>query len=450
MPRSPARFDTLLHAALQRLVKPPERGVLLAVSGGADSVALLVGSARLAPALGLRLEVAWLDHGLRPDVAHEGALVARLAAARGLPFHRRALALEGGAGIEARARKAREAALEAIREAQGLQLIATGHSASDQAETVLMRLARGASLRGAAGILARKGRLIRPLLDFTREELQAVLTAEGLSWVEDPMNADPSFLRVRMRREVLPSLEQAAGAGATSRLARFAGWAAEDEAHLEAEAQEAFHRLSLSPGTLDAVGLRALAPALRRRVLARLIEPQAGALTAMRLADVLRALEAGRRCEVGRGWQLASASGQVRLVPPSSRTPAPPCSLVLAGAHGEVTWGGWRVGWQRGSTPSPARYGFPLSAAQLAGTPTLHLRARRAGDRVRLPDGHTRSLGDVLVDARIPRERRGDWPVVTGEEGEVLWVPGAVRATLESPSGWLWAEPVATTNERGE
>ncbi|MFP2932749.1 tRNA lysidine(34) synthetase TilS, partial [Pyxidicoccus sp. 3LG] len=129
---------TSLEAAYARL-GVEGRSVLLAVSGGADSTALLVGTARVAPKLRLRAEVATLDHGLRPESAAEVQAVARLAASLGLPCHVRELRLRAGAAVEARAREARYAALETLRRERGLDVLATAHTATDQAETLLMR-----------------------------------------------------------------------------------------------------------------------------------------------------------------------------------------------------------------------------------------------------------------------------------------------------------------------
>ncbi|RKG76356.1 tRNA lysidine(34) synthetase TilS, partial [Corallococcus terminator] len=248
------------------------RSVLLAVSGGADSTALLVGTARVREALGLRVEVATFDHGLREEAAEEVATVAALSARLGLVCHVRSLALSPGAGMEARAREARYATLEVLREARNLTAIATGHTLNDQAETLLMRLARGTALRGARGILAEAPSLIRPLLECSRDDVLAFLHAEGLAYVRDPMNADPSLFRTRVRTDALPALDRAAGFSTLAHLANFARLASEDEALLGRLADASWERLALPGGGLDVVGVGALEGPLRRRVLARLLE----------------------------------------------------------------------------------------------------------------------------------------------------------------------------------
>jgi tRNA(Ile)-lysidine synthase len=196
--------------------------VLLAVSGGADSTALMVASAALAGPLGLRLEVACVDHGLRPESASEAQAVRAQAEALGLPISISSVSLLVGPGLEARARQARYAALERVREGRGLSQIATAHTADDQAETLLMRLARGAALRGAVGIREVRGRVIRPMLRLRRTDARTFLRTLGVPWREDPMNADPAFLRVRVRTRLLPWMAELTGGDPSAREAAFA------------------------------------------------------------------------------------------------------------------------------------------------------------------------------------------------------------------------------------
>src|SRR5512133_1875939 len=225
--------------------------ILVAVSGGVDSLALLLAASEVA---GERVGVASLDHGLRPEAPAEVARVGELARSLGVPFHTESLGLQPGPGMEARARVARYAALDRIARAHGYAAIATAHTADDQAETLLMRLSRGSALRGAAAIRADAPRLLRPLLTVRRAETEARVAVAGLLPVRDPANEDPGLLRTRIRHHVLPVLRQAAGSGVVERLARFARSAAEDEEMLAALATEALARVSDGAG-LDAVAV---------------------------------------------------------------------------------------------------------------------------------------------------------------------------------------------------
>lgn len=420
------------------------RSVLLAVSGGADSTALLVGTALVRERLGLTVEVATLDHGLRPEAVEEVRAVEQLAAHHALRCHVRQLHLRPGAGVEQRARQARYEALEAIRQERGLTAVATAHTASDQAETLLMRLARGSALGGAASILPRRGTIVRPLLERTREELEAFLQEQGTGFVTDPMNADPRLFRVRVRREVLPALSRAAGFPVAGRLASFARLAAEDDALLEELAAAARQRLVLEGGGLDAVGVRALEPPLRRRVLARLLAQEGAVVDDATLGRALDAVARGRSTSLSRGLQLRASGGVVRCVRSRAASVHGSLSLNGEGASGELEGTGWRfvVGPTPGA-PGALRLALPEELRW-----PLTVRTRRPGDRVRGPRG-SRKLQDVLVDLRVPAERRDLQPVVTDGDGRLLWIPGLWAAPEgKATSGQLlWAFPPSPSGE---
>jgi tRNA(Ile)-lysidine synthase len=418
------------------------RSVLLAVSGGADSTALLEGTVLVRERLGLQVEVCTLDHGLRPEAVEEVRSVERLAARHGLPCHVRQLGLAAGPGVEERARQARYMALEAVRSERGLDAVATAHTASDQAETLLMRLARGTSPRGAAGILPERGTLVRPLLERTREEIEAFLEAQGIGFVVDPMNADPRLLRSRIRHEVLPALSRAAGFPVTERLAAFSRLAAEDDALLSELAAAAWSRLVLPGGGLDAPGVRALEPPLRRRVLARLLSEAGAIVDDATLGRVLAAVARGRAATLSHGLQLRSAGGSVRCVRPRAAPVLGSLSLAGEGASGLLEGTGWRfsVG---SSAHAPASGALVLPLPEQTRWPLI-VRTRRPGDRVRAPGG-SRKLQDVLVDLRVPAERRDHHPVVTDAEGLLLWVPGLWMASggkvVSGQSLWAFPPP---------
>lgn len=288
-------------------------GILLAVSGGADSVALVCLLAKIADRLSLRLEVATLNHGLRAESAAECAGVVDLASKRGLPAHVRELGLKSGPGIEERARRARYDTLEALRVERGLDCIATGHTATDQAESVLMRLGRGAALDGAAGILGVRGTVVRPLLDIGRDEVRRYLRAMGLPWVDDPMNEDPAFLRVRVRQTLLPGLRQLFGTNAEAHLAQFAEFAHEDALALKTLADEAYASVRLDAATLNGRGLAALPRPLARRVIARFLKEHDLPVEAQVVEDSWSAVQEGRTATVGKDMLLHCQNGQVRL-----------------------------------------------------------------------------------------------------------------------------------------
>jgi tRNA(Ile)-lysidine synthase len=181
--------------------------LLVAVSGGADSSALLHALARLLPRLGVELEAHGVDHGLRPEAESELDLAQELAERCGVAFTRTRLRVNPGGNLQARARSQRYAALRRAAGASDARFIATAHHADDRAETVLMRLLRGAPPAGLAVLPARSGDLLRPLIRARRTDIRLHLARHAIRWAEDPSNRDHRYLRVRVRNELLPLLE---------------------------------------------------------------------------------------------------------------------------------------------------------------------------------------------------------------------------------------------------
>jgi tRNA(Ile)-lysidine synthase len=190
--------------------------VVVACSGGADSLALLV----LAVEAGLEPIAVHVDHGLREASAREADVVADAASQLGASFDARRVVVTPGANLEARARTARYDALEHARAAHAATAVLVGHTADDQAETVLLNLLRGSGARGLAGMPARHGHVVRPLLGVRRAAVRAVCTRRGLVPVSDPSNEDLAFRRNLIRHEVLPLLERVAGRDLTPVLVR--------------------------------------------------------------------------------------------------------------------------------------------------------------------------------------------------------------------------------------
>jgi tRNA(Ile)-lysidine synthase len=191
--------------------------VLVAVSGGGDSIALLHVLGRLRTELGIELAAHGVDHGLRPEAGAELDLAERLARELGVDFSRTVLSLMDGGNLQARAREARYAALDAVRERVGARWVATAHHANDRAETVLMRILRGTSPRGLAVLPAASQHRLRPLIRSPASAIAQHLARHALAHAHDPSNRNPRFLRTRIRHELIPLLENLAP-GATAHL----------------------------------------------------------------------------------------------------------------------------------------------------------------------------------------------------------------------------------------
>jgi len=299
------RFQTDLDA----LIGPSDSRIALAVSGGPDSLALLLLAHAAFPG---RVHAATVDHGLRPTSAAEVAFVARIAADLGVPHAGLKAEWDGGlpvSGIQGAAREARYAALLGWCADEGIETLLTAHHADDQAETLLMRLGRGAGLPGLLGIRAVQpmaGRQIaRPLLGWRQAELAAICAQAGLTPIDDPSNSDPRHERSRVRKllaasDALDPAKVALSAAHLRDVEEAIGWLVEEVVRTRIEA---------APGAtrFDAEGLP---PEIQRRVLALLV-PEARGSAIARAADLLRAGRsttlAGLRLRPGRRWILAPA-----------------------------------------------------------------------------------------------------------------------------------------------
>jgi tRNA(Ile)-lysidine synthase len=257
-----------------------EAGIIAAVSGGPDSMALLHLLAAGQERLRLRLTALWIDHGLRPqETPQEKAAVSAAAAKLGISFLPRqadvsSLAKAEGLSLEHAARELRYSLLRETASDCGAEWIAVGHTADDQAEEVLLRLLRGSGRKGLAGMRMRSGQIIRPLLRTGKQELAVWLNERGIASCFDSSNNDRRFLRNRVRHELLPFLEEHFDSGIRKALLKTADSLAADEELLEELTEKAFQETVTVQATAMSL-LRqpflALPAALQRRVLEQLL-----------------------------------------------------------------------------------------------------------------------------------------------------------------------------------
>ena len=408
-------------------LNPPERP-LVALSGGADSCALLLLLCEAADAglLPRPVGVAHLHHGMRgADADADAAFCAALAARCGLPCVIELAALAGA--NEAAARDARYAFLQEAATALGAAVIATGHHADDQAETVLLRLFRGTSVSGLGGIPARRDRIIRPLLFARRSQLEAYCTEQGVTSRHDPTNDDPRFPRSRIRT-LLPELTESFNPRLTEALCRLAEYAREDSAYLDALAESA----------QGAVDLRPLPRPLRRRVLLQKLWYASEGDAALReelatsawVERVERLLRIGGTLTLPRGLEAYVRQGNVTIVPCKQGS-------AFQDWHAELSIPGSVV--LPDSRFLTATVAPPLTPTQRhrrslcvdCGTipATLTVRTTRVGDRI-APlgmGGKTRLVRDLLREAGVSAPRRAAQLVVESK-GEILWLVGTAQA----------------------
>jgi tRNA(Ile)-lysidine synthase len=421
--------ETIRHHAL---FAGGER-VLVAVSGGPDSVVLLLALHALAAEWRLELRVVHVDHRLRPDSARDAELVTGLAARLGVPVEIVTIDVERRASLEDAAREGRYAALEETRARLGADLIAVGHTADDQAETVLMRILDGAGPRGIAGIPPVRGTIVRPLIDCTRAEILDALRASGEGWIEDPSNADLAFARNRIRHRILPVLARESPAVAaalcrTARLAREAVDALDAVAGLELD--EHADRTESSAVTLPTERLRVLPRAVAAEVL-RQAAASLGSRAPLRawshrgLRRVLALPPPRRPFRLG-GVRIDASGRLVRLglgPPPAvqSRALVVPGSTPLPELNVAIRARVLPAGeYMVSREPRVAAFD-----ADVLGGP-LRVRARLRGDRFVPFGGKETRLTHFLIGARVPRWRRDSLPLVDAA-GSIVWVAGVRR-----------------------
>lgn len=442
----PESLDVRLARHLEELGAPGagER-VLVAVSGGCDSVALLHLLRFSEAGRGLALHAAHFDHAMRPESGRDAAWVRGVCRAWGVPLleERAREALRG----EAAARQARYRFLRRAAGECGAEWIATAHQADDQAETVLFRVLRGTGLRGLRGIDAvHPSGLLRPLLPFWREEVEAYARRAGLRWRNDPTNLSLQPARNRLRRQVLPLVERTVAPGARRSLVRLAELARAAEAGweiLEERVMEEGVRVEDGAVVLAAGNFRKYDSALAARVLRRVLRrfgtvlDRAGTRAALQFITSARS---GRRLLLPGGVLLTAEFETVRVEPaPAGDAEDRPLTIPGTGpGEGEAVIGGVRYGasWGGGGGV-PADGSGGEGRLRVALDPEalrfpLVLRGWRPGDRIRTSGG-TKRLKKVFGERRIGRTARARIPVLVDARGVLVWVAGLARAPDAAP-----------------
>jgi tRNA(Ile)-lysidine synthase len=415
------------------LIAAGSRGVAL-VSGGADSVAT---TAALVEVLGPEAVTALhLNYGLRPDSDEDESTVRNLSDRLGIELQVERPEL-GEGNVQAEAREARYRSAERLRLSRGADWIATGHTRTDLAETVLYRLATSPGRRALLGLRPRRGAVVRPLLALDRDEVRRLAAEAGLPFRDDPTNAEPLFARNRIRNEVLPVLREI-GPRAEETIAETQEELAEEAEALEGAAAEALAESGAEAAR--AIGRDALAPlhpAVRRLALRRMAERAAGAAVPLgrargeRIWRLLNQPEGGV-VELGSGVQAQVEGGHVRF----TTGPAAEPEAARLRVPGVCRFGSWEVRAEL-SSGVPAAEGPDLAVLDpqaLGGD--LVVRAWREGDRMRpLGLGGSKSLQDLFTDRKVPRSLRHALPVVTSD-GRIVWIAGvAVSEEFAAKAG---------------
>ncbi|HZB05322.1 MAG TPA: tRNA lysidine(34) synthetase TilS [Thermoleophilaceae bacterium] len=391
-------LDAARASGLVRAGEP----LLVMVSGGGDSVALL----DIAHRLEANLTALHVNYSLRDEAHLDEAFVQGVCDERDVPLTVEHAPLDAGAGgnLQERARDVRYSLAEELAEGD----YAAAHTASDQAETVLYRLAVSPGSRALHGMAPRRGRLVRPLLAVTRSEVRDYLRARGLEWREDPSNADRRFARARVRHDVLDALRELSPA-AERTIAETARQLRDEAEVLDGIVADTVAELGGGPAvSLDA--LREHPPALQRLVLREL------AGRALSRDELTQLLDVGRQgtksLDLGGGLRAVAEYGTLRFTRAADAEPPTPVELPVPG---HVRFGDWEL---------EARMGGSGDVTVRDVGDVVTVRAWRDGDRMRPAGlGGSKSLQDLFTDRKVPRALRRTLPVVESD-GEIVWVAG--------------------------
>jgi tRNA(Ile)-lysidine synthase len=428
------------RAVRRRALWTSDDRVAAAVSGGSDSVALVRVLTELSAAGAVQLAgIIHVNHGLRgAESDGDEAFCRCLAVVLAPPIDVSHVDVAAHArrerrSLEASARELRYAAFDAAARRLSATVVATGHTADDQAETVLLRLFRGAGLRGASAIRWRRGLYARPLLDERRAVLRRALSDAGAAFRDDSSNLDLSIPRNRLRHGLMAGMD-VEWPGAVSALARFGELAADDEAMLAAQADASGARILSGPGgvELNRGLLVALPVAIGRRVIRSAIEDAGGRATTRDIDAVWRSCRSARtrgRLALHR-VQLRVDGARVRLEVPGARPvitmeyPLPVPGSVLIRETGSIVRASLL---NEADRPHGDRWSAVLQSTELS--LPLTVRGRRPGDRFHpLGAPGSRKLQDVLVDRKVPVDARDEVPIVVDQNDEIVWVAGVAIA----------------------
>lgn len=436
-------FVSRFRERLAHLIGSDGGGVLLACSGGLDSVVLLYLLRFHAGDLTAEVSAAHLDHAMRPTSEADADWVAGLCAAWGVPLLRERLGQAPKSEADARSQRYRF--LQRIRQQTGADWIATAHHADDQAETVLFRVVRGTGLDGLRGIPEKneERRLIRPLLPCWRKEVAAFARHVGLRWREDESNQYGAPARNRLRHQILPALERHVAAGTRANLVRLAAAAAEEADRIDRRVRTALFDVAEQNGAflLARSTFRGYdsptAAGLLRHVLKQfgVVLDRAGTRSAVQF---ISEAASGRELHLPRGVRVLAEFDVAKVVRAEANPPDEP--LAIAGLVSGVLPGNARIGGRRYSARAEWFTAARETEQPPAGTVLLdpdlkfplRLRGWQPGDRMR-SGGHTRTLKALFGERRVPRSARRAVPVLVDADNTVLWVVDLARADAAAP-----------------
>ena len=408
--------------------------VLVGLSGGADSIALLHVLCTLSKKYGFTVSAAHVNHCLRGVSADRDEEFSRTAAERsGVPFyllraHVREAAAEKGISEELAGREIRYKFFEKICAENGIDAVATAHHRNDNAETILMNFMRGSGISGLCGIPYRRGNIIRPLLDVTRAEIEDYCCENSLGYVIDETNLETEYTRNKIRNILIPQIEQLFNPRFVQTVTNNAPVIAADEDYIDGEAKREYERLVKNSSVYTSEFNR-LHRALRSRIIRKIIEPlcTTSDISSAVIDSVISLAEGNRtgtRCDIARGINArieygrmifgnskTESSGFEYRISPGERIYIPELKAEIIAEY----------------TDSMADDGAEYFSAENIESSIIEIRSRRAGDSF-YPTGMrgTKKLKDYMIDEKIPRDQRDSVGLLTIDD-KIAWIIGRRR-----------------------
>jgi tRNA(Ile)-lysidine synthase len=455
-PQKPPLLKCVVETIERYRMLNPGDGVLIGVSGGTDSVALLHLMVTLQPVCDVHLAVAHLNHGLRRQASdREADFVKQLSARLGLPFHHEKIEMDPHRGsLEERARRKRYRFFERIMQQHGYTKLALGHNADDNAESVLLHMLRGSGIRGLAGIPPKRdGRIVRPLIEAGRSDITAYLQSIGESHIEDASNSDMRFLRNRIRHRLIPLLEAQYNPNIRGALNRLAGLCRQEQAWLNGLLRPNLARAQIRTAPecleLDADELIGVPLAAQRRLIRMALREWRGHLRRVELQhveaviDLLQHHHPGSRLSLPQSITAERTTQGIRFFGPQADpsnvqgSPAPFSYTIVQPPHRTMTLSIPQAGCRLNISVVP-RSAIDLTQATDSASAwfdldcldfPLTIRSFQPGDRL-APFGMkgTQKVKKLFIDRKIPRHGRMRIPILA-QGDTILWVAGMRRAS---------------------
>lgn len=422
-------FDKFLDFVKEnKLIKKNDR-ILVGVSGGIDSVVLLDMLAKLQKNLQIQLAIAHVNYGLRHESDRDNEFARELAKKHNVPFFEKKVKISG-ANVEEKARDIRYNFFHEIREQENVTKIAVAHHKNDLVETFFLNVSRGSGLHGMVSMRPKNGYIIRPLLFATRAQIEDYTRRNKLKFVEDVTNRDLRFKRNLIRHKLIPQLEEE-NPDFVNVLTREIEDLRELESYLDEITEKQYKKLATKEEgktVLKVKELKKLDIYLQSEVLRRGLNEIKGDLrdiSRKNIKDILKLtkdVQGTKEVRLPQGLLARRVYDKLELAKVAKSPLEKPKSTRLSTKR-EAVFGKWKIslGKSEGKMTSG---GKNLVFLNIPKTPTLKVRCRKPGDRIAIGQGKTKSLQDIFVDAKVPKEERGSYPVVVNEKEEVVWIPG--------------------------